>query len=175
MARILPQSKSAAVNPLKSSQPLGAAFAFLGVDGAMPLFHGSQGCTSFALVLFVRHFKEAIPLQTTAMDEVATILGAADHLEEAILNLKNRTKPTLIGVCTTALVETRGEDCAGDIANIMRKRTQQLAGTEVVLANTPDFDGAIEEGWAKAVTAMIEGITRSGERARHPKKIAILP
>ncbi|TIW41585.1 MAG: nitrogenase iron-molybdenum cofactor biosynthesis protein NifN, partial [Mesorhizobium sp.] len=65
MARILLQSKSAAVNPLKSSQPLGAAFAFLGVDGAMPLFHGSQGCTSFALVLFVRHFKEAIPLQTT--------------------------------------------------------------------------------------------------------------
>ncbi|TIP36368.1 MAG: nitrogenase iron-molybdenum cofactor biosynthesis protein NifN, partial [Mesorhizobium sp.] len=102
MARILLQSKSAAVNPLKSSQPLGAAFAFLGVDGAMPLFHGSQGCTSFALVLFVRHFKEAIPLQTTAMDEVATILGAADHLEEAILNLKNRTKPKLIGVCTTA-------------------------------------------------------------------------
>ncbi|MCF6114646.1 MULTISPECIES: nitrogenase iron-molybdenum cofactor biosynthesis protein NifN [Mesorhizobium] len=175
MARILLQSKSAAVNPLKSSQPLGAAFAFLGVDGAMPLFHGSQGCTSFALVLFVRHFKEAIPLQTTAMDEVATILGAADHLEEAIFNLKNRTKPKLIGVCTTALVETRGEDCAGDIANIKLKHTQELAGTEVVLANTPDFDGAIEEGWARAVTAMIEGITRSGERARHPKKIAILP
>ncbi|RUZ03500.1 nitrogenase iron-molybdenum cofactor biosynthesis protein NifN [Mesorhizobium sp. M7A.F.Ca.CA.001.12.2.1] len=175
MARILPQTKSAAVNPLKSSQPLGAAFAFLGVDGAMPLFHGSQGCTSFALVLFVRHFKETIPLQTTAMDEVATILGAADHLEEAILNLKNRTKPKLIGVCTTALVETRGEDCASDIANIKLKHTQELAGTEVVLANTPDFDGAIEEGWAKAVTAMIKGITGSGERARQPKKIAILP
>ncbi len=41
----------------------------------MPLFHGSQGCTSFALVLLVRHFKETIPLQTTAMDEVATVLG----------------------------------------------------------------------------------------------------
>ena len=97
MASILPVAKAASVNPLKSSQPLGAAFAFLGVAGAVPLFHGSQGCTSFALVLFVRHFKEAIPLQTTAMDEVATILGGADHLEEAILNLKNRTKPKLIG------------------------------------------------------------------------------
>ncbi len=80
MASILPAAKAASVNPLKSSQPLGAAFAFLGVEGAVPLFHGSQGCTSFALVLFVRHFKEAIPLQTTAMDEVATILGGADHL-----------------------------------------------------------------------------------------------
>ena len=80
--------KAAAVNPLKSSQPLGAALAFLGVDGAMQLFHGSQGCTSFALVLFVRHFKETIPLQTTAMDEVATVLGGADNLEEALINLK---------------------------------------------------------------------------------------
>ncbi|GLS37264.1 nitrogenase molybdenum-cofactor biosynthesis protein NifN [Mesorhizobium tianshanense] len=175
MARILPQTKSAAVNPLKSSQPLGAALAFLGVGGAMPLFHGSQGCTSFALVLFVRHFKEAIPLQTTAMDELSTILGGADNLEEAILNLKTRTKPKLIGVCTTALVETRGEDCAGDIADIRLKRAEAIAGTEIVLANTPDFNGAIEEGWANAVTAMIEGITRPGEQARQSKKIAILP
>lgn len=175
MARVLNQSRAVSINPLKSSQPLGAAFAYLGVDGAMPLFHGSQGCTSFALVLFVRHFKETIPLQTTAMDEIATILGGADHLEEAILNLKNRTKPTLIGVCTTALVETRGEDIAGDIANIRIKREAELGGTEVVLSSTPDFEGSIEEGWAKAVTSMIDGVTILGERKRDPKKIAILP
>ncbi|MCM2396648.1 nitrogenase iron-molybdenum cofactor biosynthesis protein NifN [Rhizobium sp. S95] len=175
MARVVHQTKPVAINPLKSSQPLGAAFAYLGVNGAMPLFHGSQGCTSFALVLFVRHFKETIPLQTTAMDEIATILGGADHLEEAILNLKNRTKPSLIGICTTALVETRGEDFAGDLVKIKAKRAEELAGTEVVLSSTPDFDGAIEEGWAKAVTSMIEGVTIAGERPRDPKKIAILP
>lgn len=175
MARVQHQTKQVAINPLKSSQPLGAAFAYLGIDGAMPLFHGSQGCTSFALVLFVRHFKETIPLQTTAMDEVATILGGADHLEEAILNLKNRTKPSLIGICTTALVETRGEDFAGDVARIKARRAEELAGTEVVLSNTPDFDGAIEEGWAKAVTSMIDGVTIPGERARDRRKVAILP
>jgi nitrogenase molybdenum-iron protein NifN len=153
MTMVTSIQKAAAINPLKSSQPLGAAFALLGIDAAMPLFHGSQGCTSFALVLFVRHFKETIPLQTTAMDEVATVLGGADNLEEAILNLKTRTKPKLIGVCTTALVETRGEDFSSDLANIKRKRAAELAGTEVILVQTPDFDGAIEEGWTKAVTA----------------------
>ena len=80
MASIPPAAKAASVNPLKSSPPLGAALAYLGIEGAVPLFHGSQGCTAFALVLFVRHFKEAIPLQTTAMNEVATILGGADHV-----------------------------------------------------------------------------------------------
>jgi len=49
----------------------------MGVDAAMPLLHGSQGCTSFGLVLFVRHFRETIPLQTTAMSEVNTVLVAS--------------------------------------------------------------------------------------------------
>lgn len=175
MAFVTQIHKAAAINPLKSSQPLGAAFAFLGVDAAMPLFHGSQGCTSFALVLFVRHFKETIPLQTTAMDEVATILGGADHLEEALLNLKTRTKPKLIGVCTTALVETRGEDFQGDLAAIKRRRAAELDGTEVVLVQTPDFEGAIEEGWTKAVSALV-GLAEVSEREQIlPKRINILP
>lgn len=165
MGKIIHASKAAAVNPLKSSQPLGAAFAFLGIGGSVPLFHGSQGCTSFALVLFVRHFKETIPLQTTAMDEVSTILGGADNLEEAILNLKQRTKPSFIGVCTTALVETRGEDFAGDLALIKQRRAADLEGTEVVLVSTPDFDGALEEGWSKAVTATIEALVPATKQA----------
>ncbi|RBP03478.1 nitrogenase molybdenum-iron protein NifN [Roseiarcus fermentans] len=176
MTTILPVSKAASVNPLKSSQPLGAAFAYLGVAGAVPLFHGSQGCTSFALVLFVRHFKETIPLQTTAMDEVATILGGADHLEEAILNLKARAKPAFIGVATTALVETRGEDFAGEIAAIRARRAVELDGTEIALAKTPDFDGAIEEGWSKAVVAMIEAMARREVLSRrNARRVNILP
>lgn len=175
MARVETSLKLFSSNPLKSSQPLGAAFAYMGVESAMPLFHGSQGCTSFALVLFVRHFKETIPLQTTAMDEVATVLGGADHLEEAIINLKTRTNPKLIGICTTALVETRGEDFAGDLAVIRKKRAEDLGDTEVVLSSTPDFDGAIEEGWTKAVTSLIEGVTRPGPVKRDFKKVAILP
>lgn len=176
MTPVIPLTKAASVNPLKSSQPLGAALAFLGVDGAMPLFHGSQGCTSFALVLLVRHFKETIPLQTTAMDEVATVLGGADHLEEAILNLKTRTKPSLIGVCTTALVETRGEDFASDVATIRRRNAQALDGTEVVLAQTPDFEGAMEEGWSKAVAALIAGLVPDQpERMTSLTQVNILP
>ena len=175
MTTVTTIQKAAAINPLKSSQPLGAALAFLGVDAAMPLFHGSQGCTSFAVVLFVRHFKETIPLQTTAMDEVATVLGGADNLEEALLNLKNRTKPKLIGVCTTALVETRGEDFAGELATIMRKRAEELAGTEVVLVQTPDFGGAIEEGWSKAVTALVGLVPSEAQKRIIPNRINILP
>ena len=74
------------------SPSIGAALAFLGVDHSMPLLHGSQGCTSFGLVLFVRHFREAIPMQTTAMSEVATVLGGLENLEQAIVNIAERSQ-----------------------------------------------------------------------------------
>lgn len=174
MATIIPVQKRFAANPLKSSQPLGAALAYLGVARSVPLFHGSQGCTSFALVLACRHYKETIPFQTTAIDEIAAVLGGADHLEEAIVNLKTRTDPALIGLCTTALVETSGEDFSGDVATILRKRGDMLGATKVVLAETPDFAGALEAGWSAAVTAMIRAITRP-RRVVEARRVALLP
>ncbi|MBI1865628.1 MAG: nitrogenase iron-molybdenum cofactor biosynthesis protein NifN, partial [Nitrospirae bacterium] len=49
MAVVTTSNKSCAVNPLKMSQPLGAAMAFMGIDRAIPLLHGSQGCASFGV------------------------------------------------------------------------------------------------------------------------------
>jgi nitrogenase molybdenum-iron protein NifN len=102
MAKVIIGARQCMTNPLRLSQPLGAALAFLGMDRCMPLFHGAQGCTSFGLVLLVRHFREAIPLQTTAMTEVTTVLGGIDNVEQGILNIWKKTNPALIGICTTA-------------------------------------------------------------------------
>ncbi|RWX16418.1 nitrogenase iron-molybdenum cofactor biosynthesis protein NifN [Rhizobium hidalgonense] len=171
MARILTQTKTVAINPLKSSQPLGAALAFLGIDDALPILHGNQGCTNFALVLLARHFKQMAPLQTTAMGEVGTVVAGADLLEQAVVRLVARTRPRLIGICTTALAETRDED----ISTLKAARARDFVDTEVVLTRTPDFAGSVEEGWSKAVTAMIEEITRRGIQGRDPTKVVILP
>src|ERR1019366_3187884 len=113
MAVVTTSRKSCTVNPLKMSQPIGGALAFMGVRGCMPLTHGSQGCTSFGLVLFVRHFREAIPLQTTAMNEVATILGGLDNIEQSILNIVKRANPEVIGIFSTGVTETKGDDVEG--------------------------------------------------------------
>ena len=152
-------AKAASTNPLKMSQPLGAALAFLGVDNCLPLFHGSQGCTAFGLVLLVRHFREAIPLQTTAMDQVSTILGGYDNLEQAIRTIHERNKPALIGVATTGVTETKGEDMAGQYRTF-RQRNPALDGLKLVFANTPDFSGGFEDGFAAAVTGIVEEIVQ---------------
>ena len=82
MALIVDHNKALSTSPLKISAPLGASLAFMGMKGCLPMFHGSQGCTAFALVMMVRHFREAIPLQTTAMNEISTILGGRDWMEQ---------------------------------------------------------------------------------------------
>lgn len=152
-------AKSCSVNPLKMSQPLGGALAFLGIDNCLPLFHGSQGCTAFGLVLLVRHFREAIPLQTTAMDQVSTILGGYENLEEAIRNIEERMKPALIGVCTTGVTETKGEDMAGAYTTF-RQRNPGLDHLNLVFVNTPDFAGGFEDGFAAAVTGIVERLAQ---------------
>ena len=163
MATVTTSKKSCAVNPLKMSQPVGAALAFLGLDKCMPLMHGSQGCTAFGLVLFVRHFRETIPLQTTAMNEVTTILGGMDNLEQAIVNIYNRAAPDVIGICSTGLTETKGDDVDGFL-RLIRQKHPELKDTALVYVSTPDYQGAFQDGWSKAVTALVETLCEPAPR-----------
>ena len=110
MAEIIHSKKALAVNPLKVSQTIGASLAFLGLNRSLPVMHGSQGCTAFGKVFFVRHFREPIPLQTTAMDQVSSIMGADENVIEALRTLSDKSKPDIIGLVTTGLSETQGTD-----------------------------------------------------------------
>ena len=173
MARVSESRKAAAVNPLKMSQPLGACFAFMGLASCMPLMHGSQGCTSFGLVLLVRHFKEAIPLQTTAMNETTTILGGYDNIEKALLNIRRRARPRLIAICSTGLTETKGDDVEAFI-RLAKDTHTELADTEVVYVSTPDYLGAFQDGWAKAVATLMATLP-DPSMSRAERRVTVLP
>lgn len=154
MPSIEKRQKPLSVNPLKVSQPVGACLAFLGIQQAVPMLHGSQGCTAFAKVFFVRHFREPIPLQTTAMDQVATIMGADDHLVQGLKTIAEKSHPALIGVPTTGLAETQGTDIVRVIKRF-REDYPEHAALPVIPVNTPDYLGSLESGFALAVKAII--------------------
>nr|AXB87690.1 nitrogenase [uncultured bacterium] len=161
MAIVTHIKKSCAVNPLKMSAPIGAALAFMGLNNCMPTLHGSQGCTAFGLVLFVRHFKEAVPMQTTAMNEATTIMGGFDNVEQAILNIHKRSQPSIIGIASTGLTETKGDDVDGYLT-LIRKRHPELDEVALVYVSTPDYVGAFQDGWAKAVTNIVKELAEPG-------------
>lgn len=176
MAKVSTSRKACTVNPLRMSQPIGGALAFMGLKDAMPILHGSQGCTSFGLVLFVRHFRESIPLQTTAMSEVATVLGGFENVEQAVLNIVKRTKPAIIGICSTGVTEIKGDDVDGFI-RLIRARHPELDQTALVYVSTPDFKDAFQDGWAKVVAKLVTELVEAPEptAARDPHRINVLP
>ncbi|WP_234085653.1 nitrogenase iron-molybdenum cofactor biosynthesis protein NifN [Azonexus sp. R2A61] len=174
MAEIIQSKKALAVNPLKVSQPIGASLAFLGLGRSMPLMHGSQGCTAFGKVFFVRHFREPIPLQTTAMDQVSTIMGADENIIEALRTLSDKNKPDIIGLVTTGLSETQGTDIHRAVKDF-RTQYPQYDNVAVVPVNTPDYLGCLESGYALAIEAIVDTLVpRSQSAGKRPKQVNVL-
>lgn len=154
MAEVIKRNKPMAVNPLKVSQPVGAILAFLGIKHALPMLHGSQGCSAFAKVFFVRHFREPIPLQTTAMEQTTTVMGADENVFKGLETVISKRQPALVGLPTTGLSETQGSDIQGLVKRFQQQQPQ-LAATPVIPVITPDYSGGLESGYALAVEAMI--------------------
>ena len=164
MAEIIRRSKPLSVSPLKSSQPLGASLAILGLNRAIPLLHGAQGCTAFAKVFLVRHFREPIPLQTSALDPISSIMGADDSLLAGLRTVCEKHHPAAVGLLTTGLTEAQGADIHR-VLREFRERCPEFQAVRIVPVNTPDFSGCLESGFAAAVTAMIAEWVPS---ANHP-------
>ena len=178
MARVIKRNKALSVSPLKASQTVGAALALLGFSRAIPMLHGSQGCTAFAKVFFVRHFREPIPLQTTAMDQVSTVMGADENVVEGLRTLCEKHRPALVGIPTTALAETQGADLALAL-HAFRDRHPGYADVRIVPVPAPDFTGSMECGFAAAARAVIEHLVPPAAEAgtvpgRRPRQVNVL-
>jgi nitrogenase molybdenum-iron protein NifN len=154
------------INPVRLSQPMGATLAFLGVDRCMPLMHGAQGCTSLAKVYFTRHFCEPIAIQTTAVTDVTAILDGGDYnIVESVKNIAGKSSPALVGLYTTGLTETKGDDIRGVAGKV---------DYPLVWVNTPDYEGGMESGWALAAKALIEQLTAQTDTI-DTNKVVLLP
>jgi len=164
MPEVIKRNKAMSVSPLKASQPVGGALAFLGMHRAIPMLHGAQGCTAFAKVFFVRHFREPIPLQTTAMDQVSSVMGADDNIVQGLKAICEKSKPALIGLLTTGLSETQGTDIKRSVKEF-RKAYPEFDDVAVVPVTTPDFTGCAETGYAAAVHAMIDTLVKPATEA----------
>jgi nitrogenase molybdenum-iron cofactor biosynthesis protein NifN len=172
------RKKALSVNPLKASSTIGAALAFLGFRRSIPMLHGSQGCTAFGKVFFERHFREPIPLQSSAMDQISSVMGAGENVMEGLKTICEKYAPDLVGVPTTGLAETQGADIRMAVG-MFRDKYPQFDAIPVVPVSTPDFVGSMESGFALALTAIIDdrvpAAAEAGTRpGRRPREVNVL-
>ncbi len=145
----------ATANACRPCTPMGAALAFKGVEGAVPFLHGSQGCATYMRRYLISHFREPVDIASSALGEKQAIYGGGPNLKKGILNVMRKYGPSIVGVASTCLTETIGDDLARLIAEF-RLEFGDLDLPEVVHVSTPSFAGSHADGWTAAVASLVD-------------------
>jgi nitrogenase molybdenum-cofactor synthesis protein NifE len=161
-SRVKVSTKAATVNPQKNSPALGATMAYLGIDNMLGLLHGAQGCSTFIRLQLSRHYKESIALNATAMSEDSAIFGGWENLKKGIGRVIEKFHPEVVGVMTTGLTETMGDDISSAIKQF-REENPEHDSVPIIWASTPDYCGSLQEGYAAAVEAIVSSLAEGGE------------
>jgi nitrogenase molybdenum-iron protein NifN len=152
-------------NACKLCTPLGACLAFRGVEGAIPLLHGSQGCSTYIRRYLISHFREPIDIASSNFSEDTAVFGGASNFKAAVKNLHRQYQPELIAVATTCLAETIGEDMNRLFYEYMAENWEE-GHPQMLHVSTPSFRGTHMDGFHAAVRAMVEALAVSGPRSR---------
>lgn len=152
---------SAAQNTCKVCAPLGAAMAFCGLSGCIPLLHGSQGCATYIRRYLISHFREPVDIASSSFSEEETIFGGGQALKTALANVVSQYQPEAVGIATTCLAETIGEDVPALLRQMARSNEIDPA-TALLSVSTPSYQGSHYEGFHAAVRAMIASLAVQG-------------
>ena len=169
----LPSRSPLLIDPLKHSPAIGAAIAFQGIHRALPIIHGAQGCGFLGKVLMTKHFREPVALATTKLFVENVVLGSEDLLERTVEGFIEKNAPDVIGVLTSGLCEVKGDDVEAVVRKQKTGDRSKEKQTKVIHVATPDYDGGLESGYARAVEAIIGG-AECGVRSAEGKTINIL-
>lgn len=151
-------------NACKLCKPLGACLAFRGIEGAVPFLHGSQGCATYMRRYVISHFREPMDIASSSLGEKHAIYGGGPNLKQGLTNVMNKYGARLIGVASTCLTETIGDDMPGLVGEFRRELNGGDA-PEIVTVSTPSYSGTHMEGFHAAVKAVVAQMAQAVEPA----------
>jgi len=161
-------------NACKLCTPLGASLAFKGIRGAVSILHGSQGCSTYIRRYMISHFREPIDIASTNFSESTSIYGGAENLKTALKNISLQYQPELIGIATTCLSETIGDNVPM-ILNKFRKELNSAVFPPVVHVSTASYRGTHVDGFHRTVEAIAEQIAEKSDDAPLEAFINVMP
>lgn len=150
------------VNPCKMCMPMGAVSALYGIRGCMSILHGSQGCATYIRRHMATHYNEPVDVASSSLTEDGTVFGGEKNLLKGIENLVKLYNPEVIGIATTCLAETIGEDVG---AIIKKYRTMHPeSGVTLINVFSAGYAGTQYEGFFASLRAVVSQVEMSGEK-----------
>lgn len=163
----------ATVNPCVMCQPMGSALAFKGIENTMVLYHGSQGCSTYMRLLLAHHFREPVDIASSSLSEKGAVYGGRENLKKGLRNVINRYNPKVIGVATTCLAETIGDDVPAIIREF--KEEQEIGDDPekdiiIIPVSTPSYGESHVSGYIKALDAVVRKFTEKKLKKKKNRK-----
>ncbi|MEA3546397.1 MAG: nitrogenase component 1 [Thermodesulfobacteriota bacterium] len=159
-------------NACKLCKPLGAALAFRGIEGAVSYLHGSQGCATYMRRYIISHYNEPVDIASSSLSEKHAVYGGGANLKLGLINVNKKYQPKMVGIATTCLTETIGDD----VPMILKEFEQETAGSTGMALNvnvsTPSYSGTHMEGFHGAIASVVDQL---GEDSPPNNTINLLP
>lgn len=153
------------VNPCKMCMPMGVVSALSGIRSCMSILHGSQGCATYIRRHMATHYNEPVDIASSSLTEQGTVFGGEANLLKGLENLIKLYNPEIIGVATTCLAETIGED----VPRIIEKFYEQNPDINIKIINVSSagYGGTQYEGFFKALRAVVEQLCVTCEKGNY--------
>ncbi len=145
-------------NACKLCTPLGACVAFKGIEGCVPLIHGSQGCATYIRRYMISHYREPVDIASSNFSEETTIFGGNKNFCEGIDNIIAQYKPKVVAIASTCLSETIGEDVQ-QLIHEYKSKNKNKELPEFIYASTPSYQGTHMDGFHEAVAAAVKTLS----------------
>ncbi|MBU3215460.1 nitrogenase cofactor biosynthesis protein NifB [Clostridium estertheticum] len=163
-------SVNLSINPCKMCMPLGGVMALKGIEESMVILHGSQGCSTYIRRHMATHYNEPIDIASSSLTEDGTIYGGTKNLKLGLKNIIKLYNPKIIGVLTTCLAETIGEDI-GRIIIEFGEENPETSDIKIIPISTPAYSGTQAEGYYKTLRRLVEYLSTGDIKT---KKINII-
>ncbi len=161
-----PEPYVSTTNACKLCKPLGACLAFRGIEGAVPFLHGSQGCATYMRRYIISHFREPMDIASSSLGEKHAVYGGGPNLKQGLKNVMSKYDVGMIGIATTCLTETIGDDVPTIVNEFRRDFADEMeahGSPALVRVSTPSYAGTHIEGFHATVKAVVDQLAEETE------------
>ena len=114
----------------------------------------------------ISHYKEPIDIASSNFHEESAVFGGSHNLKIGLKNVSDQYKPDVIGVATTCLSETIGDD----VPMILREYKKEFKNGSpmpiMIHASTPSYQGSHIDGFHAAVYATVKALAEKMPQQR---------
>lgn len=150
-------------NPCKMCMPMGAVTAFYGIQKCITILHGSQGCSTYIRRHMATHYNEPVDVASSSLTEHGTVYGGEENLLKGLKNVIELYAPEVIGVATTCLAETIGEDIKRIVEKFYTLYPEYRSIT-ILPVHSSGYSGTQFNGYFNTLTQIVGQIKMSTKK-----------